>query len=286
MMRENNSKKEKVLKIIIVILTILLVACISYITYDYVMVDTLPMRKTPRKIKEVSDITVTKDDEDLMLKIARAMYNDKNITKFNDLDDQTKLNIAITLSGESIEKVTGDKLISTIKKYYGEDAKLNLVDYKCTAHYDINGSDILYKYNSKTDKYIYNEEHYGHGGSTDPSEPVHYLGEDSYSVKGNTIYFKAGVFYMENYCYSDICYPATNMKIYKTYNAAKNKLNPIIDAVNNDGYCTKNNDFSDQVTKAYDCDNDKIFLGLKNDLNTYTFEFTKYGDNLIFNMYK
>ena len=91
MMRKNNSKTEKVLKIILVILKILLVACISYITYDYVMVDTLPMRKTPRKIKEVSDVTVTKDDEDLMLKIARAMYNDKNITKFKNITNFTEI---------------------------------------------------------------------------------------------------------------------------------------------------------------------------------------------------
>ncbi len=123
------------------------------------------------------------------------------------------------------KEIKGQELISVIKENFGEDKTLILEDFECIGH-NIEGDKILYKYNQETAFYVDNPNHLGHGGNTDPNEPVIHTNKNKMTITNNQIIYTIDLYYTEQKCSGDICSGVVDKeKIYKTYDDLKEQFN-------------------------------------------------------------
>ena len=272
-------KNEKSKNIIIVVLIVMIIGLAGLLCYQTFVVNK-ESEKTNTTEKKDEIVKITPEDEEKMMKIAEIMYVDQK--KFDELDNQTKLMVAFQLIDNNNENITGKELQQAIKKYFGQNATLQLEDIICDGHKEagIGGSEISYKYNANTDKYEYNNEHQAHGGlSGDFGEATPIVHKDNITIEKDKYNFTIGVYYINSTC-QDICRPTTkdDGKIYKAAKDVKTGKNFILDAATDSNLYEK--DTEDEETYKYDYD--KIYNRVKDKVQKYTAVFEIENSNLVF----
>jgi len=122
--------------------------------------------KQEEKIEEKNiEKEMTEEEKNTLLKIIDELkYLDYRGESFksSDLTNQEVLQFAIT-KVKQVEGTSFTELENITKKYLGYNIKAENI--LCVPHYaETPGSKYVYKYNPKTNKYSYDEEHLGHGG--------------------------------------------------------------------------------------------------------------------------
>lgn len=277
--------------ILIIILALIVIALIGYILVDRDIIKLKQNKKEP--VEEVIE-KVTKEEEQEMFKTAELVYNDTEKLDALDIDNQDKLNIALKLSGKnSFEEVKGKELINTYHKYFGKDSTIELENIICPGASVVSSTDLhagdkkyLLLYNSEDDSFHYNPNHLGHGGGMGTKSYLSYKYVLDSKIEKKVYKLNIKVYYMQNPCPTDTCINLlSDAKIYKNLEDTTNQDSFVIDASINEKYCSINQSFSSSGSNYYDCDYDAIYEGLKEELNTYTFEFKKEKENLVFTKY-
>ena len=277
---ENKSNKGMI--IIIVILSLLLVGVSGYLVYDKMF--SKDEVKEKGKTEENDDVVITQAEIDAMMKVIDSNPDEvTNVDEFNALENQTKLNMSLSLIDTSSESIKGSELITALKNIYGDKAEVTLEDITC----GICGKDSLI-YNKTTDLYTYadGDVHPGHGASgEDYIDIVNYFESVTKSDSQYKVVVKKMVSLIAG---CDIGPCDSNVKVYKSLEDAKNGKNIILDTketTNNKNYCVG---YDDQSLKGLtkECDIDKIYHDNKDKLDSYTYTFIKNGDNYIFQNYE
>ena len=272
---------------LICLVVILLIAVLGLTGYILVDKGVIKLKKEVTVKEKVTtedkndDVIVSNDELSIMKKISEVMFNRSDEGDFNSLDNQTKLTLAINLTGKSTLEVTGKEILDTVKKYFGSSGKIVLENIVCPIVGSTNDAyfveshsgnrKYLYLYKEDSDRFVYNDEHGGHGALSDPV--LNIVNMVSYSAKKNIYKYKANVFYINTGCADSICGPLLG-NMYATYEDAKNDTNLLEDIKKNSKYCD-----GDQ------CDYEKVSSDYADKLNNYIFEFVKDDNNLVFKKY-
>lgn len=276
-------KKSKGLIILVILLSLIIVGLIVFLLIDKGVFGSKKEKEEDKKPNtDISELS--NNDLDYMKDLSNTLFlSTGGEFIFNDLDNQTKLSILLTLSDKNIEEVKGSELVKIAKKYFGEDSKVNLEDILCIGHTEseVKGSNVLYIYNEDSDSFKYNEKHPGHGGLGSGVGPTIIF--DNVTRSDDEYYITVGVYYQNSECY-DICPPLgkTHGKIYKTKEDALNKTNALIDAAENDNLYTKGVFVDEEYGYEYKYDSEKIYEIVKDLVNKYKFTFKKVDGNYIF----
>lgn len=277
--------------LLVVILILIIIGLVGYILIDKNIIQFKQEKKEP--IEEIVE-KITKEEEQKMFELAELVYNDSESLNKEEIENQDKLNIALKLSGKnSFEEVKGKELIDTYHKYFGNDSNIELENIVCPGASVVSETDLhagdkkyLLLYNNEQDSFHYNPNHLGHGGGMGTKPYLSYKYILDSKIEKRVYKLNVKVYYMQNPCPGDTCINLpSDAKVYKTFNDTKDKENFIVDASVNDKYCTINTFASSLGNNFYDCDYDAIYDGLKDELNTYTFEFIKEKEKLIFTKY-
>ena len=182
------------------------------------------------------------------------------------------IHILVALSGKSITEVTGTELKELAVKYF-DITNLEFVDQHCGIEKTETHDDVMYLYNSTTDKYEYNENHPGHGGSS--TGIGSHLVTGTKSTEGEYFVYSRPVFYIYNGCVGDICGPTGIYDVYLTYEDVVNKTNKLFNAFDNSDYCQNES-----------CNDDKIYENIKDKVQTVYFYFKNSNGNYVFESYE
>lgn len=223
--------------------------------------------------------TITEEEQEKMEKVAKIVfsYEDESVTA-EDLTAEEKINMTLALNEKNIE-ATGTELKETFKEYFGSKIKLEFPNIKCFMEHETEEQNIRYRFNKSLDKYVYNDNHPGHGGGN--SKPYgSYLETKKVNVKSGKYSLTAPVIFYGG----KVCYDVGGCKYeaaYKSYDDAKNKSNPLVSLeFDNKTYWTSNGD------EFPIFEEEKLYNDYKDKLDTYTFVFEKEDGNLIFKSYK
>lgn len=277
-------KSNKGLIVIIVILSLLLVGVSGYLVYDKMFSneEVKEENKIEEKVEKNDNVVITQDEIDKMMKIIDFNPDEvTNVDEFNALDNQTKLNMAITLIDIVGDSFKGSDVLTALKGVYGEKVELTLEDMIC------GGCDQKYwLYNKDADMYNFDETHPGHGGTGgDYVKSVNYF--DSIQVVGNQYKVIVKKVFKSGYeCDLGPC--DGNFKVYKSLDDAKNGKNLLLDTKekdNNNKYCVG---YDDETLKSLTagCDIDRIYQDNKDRFNFYTYIFVKNGEDFVFQGYE
>lgn len=202
-----------------------------------------------------------------------AFINEKEKLKVEDYTDEQKIDIANRLVGKTYQDTTGTELINEFKKHFGSD-QLKFIDIKCNIDHGSDEENIMYKYDSNQDKYIYNDNHPGHGGSGatigslfsfDSIEKT----KDGYKMNTGVLFYDGDGFDTGPFGYGNA---------YKSYNDAKDKKNALVKIEGNEKYQV----YNDEIP-TYDMD--KVLDDYKEQLDIYTFTFDVIDGNIVFKKY-
>ena len=263
--------KKNIIGIIIFIIGIaLIIGGIAVINYHS---DSIPPLKGKNEELE-KDRAVLKENSMIIFE------KDKSHLNINKMDSKSLIYDLVYLSKkDSIDNITGKELKEAALKYFNI-SNLELTDIKCGHDHKDGSSDVLYYYNSETDKYDYNVNHVSNSSSVG-DRINHYISDGKLIKKGNDYLYSAKIYYKVDGC--KIASPCESIKyldIYPTYDDAVNKTNKIMNAAENADYCQKNENGS------YICDSDKISKGLKDKIKAITFYYKKVNDNFVFDKYE
>lgn len=272
--------------ILLVVLILIILGLVGYILIDKKIINFKTANDQLEEQKQKEE-TITEEEQSKMLAFAKAAFEDETGIEVDDLDNETKINIISLLKDKSLTDLSGTEIKNEYYKYFGEKEELELVNITCPAANILNHSGdakYLFVYDKEADSYIYNPTHQGHGGGAGAKSYISYVYQDK-AIKEKDIYkLKVKVYYTNNPAYhNDTWGPLSNMKVYKNQEDTISEENFIVDAYLNDNYCQPKED--EMFGEIYECDYDKIYEGVKDDLNTYIFEFVKENDNLIFKRY-
>lgn len=273
--------------ILVVILIFLIIGLISYILIDKNIIKFGAEKED--EIVEEKDKTLSDTEKSKLFALADIIFNDEDSLNVEDIDNQTKLNIALKLNESNFLEISGQQLINTYHDYFGQNQEITLENIKCPgsdALQHTGDAQYLYLYDKNTDSFINNPNHPGHGGGGSAKPYINYKYIETSSVDDDIYKLNLKIYFVQNPCMGDTCLGLPNdVKVYKSYNDAVKEEGYIVDATVNENYCTISETVSNEYSKFYECDYDKIYEGVKDDLNTYTFEFIKENNNLIFKRY-
>lgn len=203
--------------VLISALTLLLIAAFVYLTFFYKSIEV-----TNNNYTNVSDFSnASKTFSDLILdnKITNISSLEKNISNFNDLTNQEKLDIAIkgTITDGSI-MYEGGLSTSLIDEYFAKVFKDKIIYSKDAI--DCWCGTPIYVYDKDKDIYMYNVNHGGHGNPFVESYFTRVI-----SVKNYDDFYKVEAVHL--WYYSPDMGPATYDVAYDTYKNAFNANNPL-----------------------------------------------------------
>ena len=237
---------------------------------------------TKEKVKEptlVEKVVVTSEEEKTLEKISKLVFNvEKEELKVNDLTGEEKGSLAVELTEGRFLDTSGSEMTSLFKKYFGDGQKPEYGDIKCFMKHEKESEQTLYYFDKDKDKYVYNEEHPGHGGGGNAfigSEEVF----DSLEIIDKEYHYKAKVLFYGTAMCHDIG-PCEYGKAYKSYSSAKNETDPLTTIDNNNKYSEE-----DYMTGLPIVHLDKVIEDYKDQLDTYEFIFVKEHNNLVFKEY-
>ena len=276
---EAEKKKNSGLIIIILILVLL---CGGMGTFVFINKDKLFTEKSESKekkeiIKETKQETVPEDIQTNLKRLSSIIFKyDKNSLEVNGIDKEVLIKdlVLIDKSG-SITETTGTRLKELALKYFNI-SDLKLVNITCGWDHNNQGTNVMYIYNSSTDKYEYNPEHGGHGGG---NTGISVYKVDDKAIEENDYYiYSTHIFYKDTGCISDTCGPLEKLDIYYTYEDLVNKSNKAMNAVTDDSLCKKE-------SVGYTCDENKIYEKIKANTKIVKFYYKKLNDNYVFEKY-
>lgn len=226
--------------------------------------------------KNNQGIDTNESYKDLIKKVSNTVilnnYKHENMS-VHDMKNNTKLNIIMQLANTS----TGNDLLVSFKKYFGNDARIELDNIYCMDDTHKNNDSleekILYRYDKTTDKFIPNSNHKSH------TTNLLIILENSMSNQELDISYSNGVYLYKvkpMFIEGDF-YNKKFEKVYTSYsNYLKKKSIGTIDG-NKRFELDINGEKRYSVEMAYDYYS-KYF-------DTYVFEFIKMNDNIIFSKY-
>ena len=222
-------------------------------------------------------ITVDSDEMAIINKVIDVVFTGaKDDLEISDLTDQEKIGITLALMNANYEETTGTEIKEAFHKYFGANQDLELVDIICTIESAIHPtaeSAILYKYDKESDKYVFNQDHPGHGVYNDYY--TYYMNTDGITKTTNgTIVYDAKLL-IDRHWYSADATEPSGSAVYKTYQDAKDKTNAL-DEFSDTG---KSDPVSPQLLK-------RLFIEKRDELTTYSFKFKESNGNLIFVSYE
>ena len=180
----------------IVILLLMLLGALSYIGYFDIYI---PYYEEPNKVTiedeedeeremYVSEVVKMQD------KLNDYLYFANNFDKGNvdEISNQELLLFALHKIGEFKEEIPKEEIEDIVETYFGSNVKLEHEDILCVV-------ENIALYNFKDDKYVLNESHPGHGGSSYTGGDVHIISGDvdlknkEYIIKGRILYTLEGL---------------------------------------------------------------------------------------------
>lgn len=285
MEEEVKEEKKKVNKGLIILVVILLLLCIGMGVFIFMNKDKIFAKDTPSTKENAAKKEKVQKEEDLpndiktnLKELSDVVFEfDKSSLKVNDIDKERLINnlVAIDKKG-SVTDITGTRLKELALKYYNI-SDLELVDITCGWDHNNQSTNVMYIYNSSIDKYEYNPEHAGHGGSSLGIRA--YKFDDKVLKEDDNYIYSTHVFYEDTGCTAGICGPLEKLDIYYTYEDAINKTNKVMDAVTNSSLCEK-------IEVGYKCDDKKIYDKVKEKTKTINFYYKKVNDNYVFEKYE
>lgn len=222
-------------------------------------------------------ITVNADEMAIINKVTDAVFiGEKDNLKISDLTDQQKIGLTLSLMNVNYEETTGTEIKEAFHKYFGADQDLKLVDIICTVESAIHPtpeSAVIYKYDKESDKYVFNQDHPGHGAYSDYY--TYYMNTDGVTkTTSGTIIYEVKLLIDRHWYSADVTEPSGSA-VYKTYQDAKDRKNPL-EEFSDTG---KGDPVSPQMLK-------KLFIEKRDELTTYSFKFKESNGNLIFVSYE
>ena len=254
--------------VLVVIIVILVVGCIGvyysnknglfvFDAVDNSEIINIENENKELSLKELSDIVFTID---------------KNTKTVNDMNDLELIHAAVGISVKYIDTITGTEIKDILKDYFGVN-KINFVDITCNLPMSDDHDNRMYIYNSKTDKYESNPEHIAHNGTNNGI--IHKIVNGRETIEEDFYVFSGNIFYVYNKCGWDICGSNNIYDVYLSYEDAYNKVNKKFNAREKEGFCSKG-----------DCDADKIYEEIKDEIKTVSFYYKKNNDNYVFDHYE
>ena len=283
-MLEEKKKKSSGLIIIILILVLLCggMGTFVFINKDKLFTEKSESKETKKNKKETKQETkqekVPEDIHTNLKRISSIIFEyDKSSLEVNSIDKEKFINdlVSIDKSGD-ITETTGTRLKELALKYFNI-SDLELVNITCGWDHNNQGTNVMYIYNPSTDKYEYNLEHAGHGGSSTGISI--YKGDDKVIEENDYYIYSTHIIYKDNGCTAGICGPLEKLDIYYTYDDTVNKVNKVIDAVTDNSLCKKE-------AVGYVCDENKIYEKIKSNTKIVKFYYKKINDNYVFEKYE
>ncbi len=228
--------------------------------------------------KTDTKVTISNNEIETMKKVTDVIFNvKKESLKTSDLTDEERGEVARSLITTSLEEVSGVEMTKEYEKYFGTGQKVKFADIPCPImDHGSEDANIMMKFDADKDKYVYNENHPGHGGGG-----VEFIGRimgmDSIEVNGDEYLYNVKIlFYGKGIC-ADVG-GCNYGKGYKTYKDAENETNALL-----------NIDESTQYWNMYDLPSlktEELFNDYRDKLDVYTFKFVKENGNIIFKSYE
>ena len=225
-------------------------------------------------IKKTNNIDVTKLDISLE-KFSNVVFtrNGKNVVKRDEIVGEQLIGNLVALSGKNIESITGKELKYLASKYF-EVNNLEFANLTCPNEITPNHTtNVFMIYNEETDKYEYNPNHSGHGGSSDGIMTILIDGKES--TDGGYYTYSYKLYYIYTGCIWDTCGWNGIYDVYLSYEDAVNKNNKVLAAADDENYCVNEK-----------CDDDKIYEAIKDKTKTVKFYYKKNNDNYVFDHYE
>lgn len=255
--KKESSKTKKILIYGAIIIVIIAPLLVIYLTL-----------KDGGKNKEKEEVNFTESNEieeyfsENKILIDFVDANEKTITSFNSLDNRSKISIALSAlmaEGNDIyeEGIEVDDMEDYFKDAFYEKIKWEKEDYDCEDWCNSK----LYLYDTKTNSYIYNPNHGGHGGSSTAS-PFYSKTIDLY--KEGTTYTITKVKLWNNY---DNTYEPVPWDLYDSYDSIINKT-PLKEIK-----CPYIDEYGQY---EYKCDD----VGEKERIEVFNENFDEYKDNM------
>ena len=220
------------------------------------------------------NIDVTKLDISLE-KFSNVVFarNGKKVVKRDEIVGEQLIGNLIALSGKNIENITGKELKYLASKYFEVD-NLEFANLTCSNEITPNHTtNVFMIYNEETDKYEYNPNHSGHGGSSDGIMTI--LKDGKESTDGGYYTYSYKLYYIYTGCIWDTCGWNGIYDVYLSYEDAANKNNKVLAAADDENYCINEK-----------CDDDKIYEAIKEKVETVKFYYKKNNDNYVFDHYE
>ena len=220
------------------------------------------------------NIDVTKLDISLE-KFSNVVFarNGKKVVKRDEIVGEQLIGNLIALSGKNIENITGKELKYLASKYFEVD-NLEFANLTCSNEITPNHTtNVFMIYNEETDKYEYNPNHSGHGGSSDGIMTI--LKDGKESTDGGYYTYSYKLYYIYTGCIWDTCGWNGIYDVYLSYEDAANKNNKVLAAADDENYCINEK-----------CDDDKIYEAIKEKAKTVKFYYKKNNDNYVFDHYE
>ena len=227
--------------------------------------------------QSIENTVISYDDIKTMEKLVDVTFvEEKDSLKVDDLTDEQKVFIVSELIGKGYTETTGTEMTNEFKKYFGKDQSIKFVDIKCGLEdHGSEEANIMLKFDTSQDKYVYNDKHPGHGGGSGQA----IFSKAAYkSIEKTEKGYKmdVGVLFYDGISYDTG--PFNYGNAYKSYSDAKDN-NVLVKIDGNDNY--KEMDM-DGIT-TYDID--KVLEDYKDKLDVYTFNFETVDGNIIFTSY-
>lgn len=234
---------------------------------------------------EKTEPTISYQDLRIMESISEYVFEvDKDNLKVSDITGEQKIHLVTTIGwllegkegGSAPNLFTGEELTNIFHKYFGKNEKLEFVDIKCKMNHNSEEENVIYRYDEGQGKYVYNDLHPGHGGGGNAYQS--YMDLEKIEITNNGYQYQTKVVFYDGGSTGDTGrYLFDNA--YKTYQDATAHQNAVSSIKGNTKYVTENY-MGETVFQE-----EKLFQDIRNQLNTYTFEFEKEGDHLIFKGY-
>ena len=270
-------EKKKITGIIIGIIAFICVAVLMVLCFFVGMKIGTKQQNTQEPTKTEKE-NITDEDKAKMEKVAKIVfsYEDEKITS-EEFTSEEKINMTLAKKKKNIE-ATGTELKETFKEYFGTKLKLEFPNIKCFIEHETEEQNIRYRFDKTLDKYVYNDNHPGHGGGNSKPYGSYLEGTKANISNGKYILTAPVIFYGGKICYdvSGCEYEAA----YKSYEDAKNKSNSLVSIKGNKTYWVSNGD------EFPIFEEEKLYNDYKDKLDTYSFVFEKENGNLVFKEYK
>ena len=235
------------------------------------------------KKKETKEVVkeITYEEMDTMEKISESVFIvEKESLKTSDLTDEQKLSVTQKILGKKYNsgytETTGTEMTNIFKKYFGKDQTLKFIGIKCGSDHGSEEENQMLIFDEAQDKYIWNPKHPGHGGGG--YFYGYKMGFDSVKEENGVYKYNVKIlFYGKGH--SGDTGGTSYGNGYKSYKDCIDGKNMIVQIDNNPTYTT----YMDGLPIV---DIDTLYKDNRDKLDTYTFNFVKEGDNLVFKDYE